>query len=58
MLEFAEKNIITHGEIHDFEQLMELLGMKSLIVITTLIGIAYTALMVTLVIRSIKKFQI
>ena len=56
--QFAEKNIYTHGEIHDFEQLMALLGMKSIIVIATLICIAYTALMVALVIRSIKKFQI
>lgn len=58
LAEFAEKNIYTHGEIHDFEQLMALLGMKSIIVIATLTCIAYTALMVTLVIRSIKKFQI
>ena len=58
LAEFAEKNIYTHGEIHDFEQLMTLLGMKSIIVIATLICIAYTALMVALVIRSIKKFQI
>lgn len=58
LAEFAEKNIYTHGEIHDFEQLMALLGMKSIIIIATLICIAYTALMVSLVIRSIKKFQI
>ena len=55
--QFADKNIV-EGSVNDINGLMGLLGIESLIVITTILCLAYVALMISLIIRSIRKFQI